>query len=76
MLIDKRRGTRVDSTHLANYLRRRLLAARPQLPGTIVVDDAEWAAIDGELSRHYLRVAHELLGVSAITGAASATSAA
>jgi hypothetical protein len=44
-------GTRVNSTHPPTYLRRALLVARPQLPGTIQVDEAEWLSLDVELSR-------------------------
>ena len=62
MRLDEQRGTRIDSTHPANYLRRRMLAARPQLSGTIAVDDAEWAAIDGELRKYYAMAAHSLIG--------------
>lgn len=62
MLLDERRGTRIDSTHPANYLRRRLLAARPQLPGTVRVDEAEWAAIDTELRKYYAIAARTLVG--------------
>lgn len=62
VLLDERRGTRIDSTHPANYLRRRLLAARPQLPGAIEVDDAEWAAIDQELKKYYAAVARNVVG--------------
>lgn len=62
LLLDERRGTRIDATHPANYLRRRLLAARPQLPGTIAVDEAEWTAIDAELRKHYAMAAHSLIG--------------
>lgn len=61
-LLDEQRGTRIDSTHPANYLRRRMLAIRPQLPGTIQVDDAEWAAIDAELQKYYAMAAHSLIG--------------
>lgn len=62
LLLDERRGTRIDTSHPANYLRRRLLAARPQLPGTIAVDEAEWTAIDTELRNHYAMAAHSLIG--------------
>jgi Zn-dependent protease with chaperone function len=62
MRLDEQRGTRIDSTHPANYLRRRMLAARPQLPGTIRVDDAEWTAIDAELGKYYAMAAHSLIG--------------
>ena len=62
MLLDERHGTRIDATHPANYLRRRLLAARPQLPGTVQVDDAEWTAIDAELGKYYAMAARNLVG--------------
>lgn len=62
VLVDERHGTRIDSGHPANYLRRRLLLARPQLPGTIDVDDAEWAAIEQELKRYYAVVARNVVG--------------
>jgi Zn-dependent protease with chaperone function len=62
ILLDQRRGTRIDATHPANHLRRELLMSRPQLPGTVTVDEAQWAAIDGELSKHYAAVAHSLRG--------------
>jgi hypothetical protein len=39
-----------------------MLAARPQLPGTIRVDDAEWTAIDAELGKYYAMAAHSLIG--------------
>lgn len=44
-------NVRVDSTHPPTILRRALLSARPQLPGTVHVDDAEWSLIDAELFR-------------------------
>jgi Zn-dependent protease with chaperone function len=63
VFLDEARGTRVDSTHPANYLRRRLLAGRPQLPGAVRADDAEWAAIDAELQPRFDAVARGLLGL-------------
>ncbi|HXR74284.1 M48 family metallopeptidase [Actinocrinis sp.] len=62
MLLDERRGTRIDATHPANYLRRKMLERRPQFPGTIEVDDAEWAAIDAELRKYFAMAAHSLIG--------------
>ncbi|HZP49741.1 MAG TPA: M48 family metalloprotease [Actinocrinis sp.] len=62
LLLDEQRGTRIDATHPANYLRRRLLAARPQLPAAVEVDDAEWTAIDAELRQYYAMAAHSLIG--------------
>ncbi|HEU5428542.1 MAG TPA: M48 family metalloprotease [Actinocrinis sp.] len=62
VLLDERRGTRIDATHPANYLRRKMLARRPQFPGTIQVEDAEWAAIDAELRKYYAMAAHSLIG--------------
>lgn len=62
VLLDERRGTRVDATHPANYLRRRLLTNRPQLPGAVSLDEAQWAAIDLELGKHYAAVARNLIG--------------
>jgi Zn-dependent protease with chaperone function len=60
--VDEIRGTRADSTHPANYLRRRLVTGRPLLSGTVRVDEAEWAAIDAELRPRFDAVARELLG--------------
>ena len=44
-------NVRVDSTHPPTILRRALLSARPQLPGKVHLDDAEWSLIDAELFR-------------------------
>lgn len=62
IVLDERRGTRIDATHPANYLRRKMLASRPQLPGAVKVDDAEWTAIDAELRQYYAMAAHSLIG--------------
>ena len=61
MLVDEQRAVRIDATHPANYLRRRMLAARPRLPGTVTADAAEWSEIDRELSKYYAIVARNLV---------------
>ncbi len=66
--LDTAHGASVDSTHPANYLRRRLLAARPQHTATVTADETEWAAIDAELAPYRALVARSLLGVSARSG--------
>ena len=55
--IEELRGTRVDVTHPANYLRRRLLSEREEHKALVAVDAEEWAAIDAELKRWYDGVA-------------------
>jgi Zn-dependent protease with chaperone function len=55
------RGTRVDATHPANYLRRRLLLDRPEHKALIEVSDEEWAAIDAELKRWYDGIAAAII---------------
>ena len=51
VFLQEAEGTRVDATHPPTYLRRALLTARPQLPGTVHIDEAQWALIDAELTR-------------------------
>jgi Zn-dependent protease with chaperone function len=60
ILLEELHNTRVDRTHPASYLRRRLLAARPAVTGSIKVEDAEWAAIEAELTPHCRRIAQQL----------------
>ncbi|MBR7834477.1 M48 family metalloprotease [Actinospica durhamensis] len=50
LIVDRVHNTRTDRTHPAGHLRLALLRERPQLPGTLRVTDAEWAAIDAELA--------------------------
>ena len=60
VLLEELHNTRVDRSHPANYLRRKLLAARPAEAGSIKVEEAEWAAIEAELAPQYRRVAQQL----------------
>ena len=48
--VQELRGVRVDSTHPANALRRRLLLARPAQTGALAVTPDEWAAVEAELA--------------------------
>lgn len=66
LLLDELHNTRVDSTHPANYLRRKLLAARPARYASVTVEDAEWAAIDKELMGDYIEAARRSLGIKPV----------
>jgi Zn-dependent protease with chaperone function len=63
LLLQELHNTRVDRTHPANYLRRKLLLARPPRSASVEVTDAEWAAVDAELIDEYVRVARRELGI-------------
>jgi hypothetical protein len=58
---DELRGTRVDATHPATYLRRRLLLERPERTALIEASEQEWAAIDAELKPWYNRAAAAII---------------
>ncbi|MGH3415878.1 MAG: M48 family metalloprotease, partial [Actinocrinis sp.] len=60
--LDELHGTSVDSGHPANYLRHRLLAARPQQAGAIRPGTVDWSAIDAELTPYSRALARRLLG--------------
>ncbi|WP_238010667.1 M48 family metalloprotease [Dactylosporangium sp. AC04546] len=54
------RSVRVDASLLVSHppagLRGRMVRSRPQHPPALVVDDAEWAAIDAELAPWFARL--------------------
>ncbi|GAA1975556.1 M48 family metallopeptidase [Catenulispora subtropica] len=55
------RGTRVDASHPAHYLRRRLLKERPHYEATVTVSDEEWEAVDRELNPFIVEAGHRLI---------------
>ena len=73
VLVEVARRTRIDSTHPANYLRRDLIRARPQLPGTVFPTDAEWAGIDAEIRPFAEAVARKALKLRGAQQLAPAT---
>jgi Zn-dependent protease with chaperone function len=55
------RGTAVDASHPANYLRSALLQERPGHEAAVTVSDEEWEAVDSELTAHFAAVGRQLL---------------
>jgi Zn-dependent protease with chaperone function len=61
LIVDRLRNTRTDRSHPSDHLRIALLRERPAQPGTLVVSDEEWAAVDAELAPRLLAAARKVL---------------
>jgi Zn-dependent protease with chaperone function len=55
------RGTRIDDSHPAHYLRARLLEARPHRDAAVSVSEEEWLAVDIELAVYMAQLGRTML---------------
>ncbi|MEY9862364.1 Zn-dependent protease with chaperone function [Catenulispora sp. GAS73] len=55
------RGTQIDSSHPADYLRARLLKGRPPRTAAVTVSEDEWLSVDLELAPHVAGVGRAML---------------
>ncbi|WP_194923830.1 M48 family metallopeptidase [Catenulispora pinisilvae] len=59
--ISEYRGTQIDSSHPADYLRARLLKGRPPRNGTVTVTEDEWLSVDLELASYVAEAGRAIL---------------
>ena len=59
--VSEYRGTQIDASHPADYLRTRLLKGRPLHTATVVVTEDEWLGVDLELAPYVAEVGRALL---------------
>ncbi|ACU77598.1 peptidase M48 Ste24p [Catenulispora acidiphila DSM 44928] len=55
------RGTQIDASHPANYLRLRLLKGRPTRGAAVKVTEDEWLGVDRELAPYVTEVGRSML---------------
>ncbi|WP_194916068.1 M48 family metallopeptidase [Catenulispora rubra] len=55
------RGTQIDSSHPADYLRARLLKGRPPRAAAVTVSEDEWLSVDLELAPYVAEVGRAML---------------
>ncbi|MEY9927355.1 Zn-dependent protease with chaperone function [Catenulispora sp. GP43] len=55
------RGTQIDASHPADYLRIRLLKGRPPRRAAVTVSEDEWLGVDLELASHVAEVGRSML---------------
>lgn len=59
--VSEYRGTRIDASHPADYLRARLLMERPSHDAAVVVSEDEWLGVDVELAPYVAAVGRAIL---------------
>ena len=59
--VSEHRGTQIDASHRANYLRTRLLKGRPPHRAAVTVSDEEWLGVDLEVASHIAEVGRRML---------------
>jgi hypothetical protein len=60
--VSEYRGTRIDASHPAHYLRTRLLMERPSHDAAVAVSEDEWLGVDVELAPYVAVVGRAILG--------------
>lgn len=59
--VSEYRGTQIDDSHPAHYLRARLLRERPPHDAAVVVSEDDWLGVDVELAPHVAEVGRAIL---------------
>jgi Zn-dependent protease with chaperone function len=59
--VSEYRGTQIDASHPAHYLRARLLKGRPPHTAAVTVSEDEWLGVDVELAAFMAEVGRKLL---------------
>jgi hypothetical protein len=59
--VSEYRGTQIDASHPAHYLRARLLKGRPPHAAAVSVSEDEWLGVDVELAAFMAEVGRKLL---------------
>lgn len=59
--VSEYRGTQIDASHPAHYLRIRLLKGRPPRRATVTVTEDEWLGVDLELAAYVAEVGRAML---------------
>jgi Zn-dependent protease with chaperone function len=59
--ISEYRGTQIDASHPAHYLRVRLLKGRPPRRAAVTVSEDEWLGVDLELASYIAEVGRRML---------------
>jgi hypothetical protein len=59
--VSEYRGTQIDASHPADYLRARLLKGRPPHRAAVTVTEDEWLAVDLELAPYVAEVGRTML---------------